>query len=977
MAGRPIPPSGLVKAVAGVTQASRGDTKKACWTISTTEVLCTRMHSWQSTFDCYEFLRKRHLPIADEAVMSLLLRLQIALKGNGASASTLLEVLNFSSSFEVESRRRRHGEKGSNFIFKSINTDDVSHSPPSPLAFLLHSTQYQPTLRPLYHRLRYIVRNMAHSAGESSVVVGNDHHGSNSVRCYQALFSDLLPILLAPCVVVNLSLWHNLRKRRWEDALRTIHNLHFYSLLKPYTRELQKVRLKSDTKSILDAVSHDVCYKACIDPPSLVPLMDELLLRWESYWDALKGTTEAQRVFSGGLHSSSSLHCAAAFLDNEATVSFTLEDDKNSMEQTLKEKDSSPLAILSELEKSSLEVLRFAALISFYRECKEEDEIQEELEIFHRLMEATTRIADFSVCRRVALEWANAYEGGVPPSERRRVLPSISTEQLVLTRLILRAPSCEIVLQVLDEWPFILCDHSCALEEGKRKILFRKKIPTTMRCREVIFALATRLSPLTFLEEIVNKRLSASSEVLEKCVREVVRDSLLRGSLHDAAENFWMCQAHLELATLCGMGGPSHSDDELSLLLREYLSQRLSVREKRNFISGLFRRVGEGNYRVVINAVCILDEEEVDGFRRAATKHTCALSLLLQVMVSWVKDDQQLGDAAVLLRHIVCVLEEKNLEPFEHELDKPEQRIHSSLHFGWTSGEVMTLFFEAVAYLGFLTNDKAAREGAEADTALQWLRLLSEIPSSLCDEQTLVVWLFWTMRALVQWEESLNFSFTSSTVAEAITESVLAAVRNLSLSLEKCGEDAVLPPMLLNWLASYTGMPWGDATAWIAKHAGVEASQRRRFLFIRLPFGHATFDSSTDAPSRKRLLSSIEWELQKETIHRCGGLGQDTPHGDDKLEMKLQGLFKTIRVTLLRAWQSRAFSVCSSGEMNPNMTDAFSPVAPRVPVYKRKGFLRNRSRAHDEIALFSFQELVGCLLEETSLKQVKATNKET
>ncbi|RNC30468.1 putative protein kinase-like protein, partial [Trypanosoma cruzi] len=236
--------------------------------------------------------------------------------------------------------------------------------------------------------------------------------------------------------------------------------------------------------------------------------------------------------------------------------------------------------------------------------------------------------------------------------------------------------------------------------------------------------------------------------------------------------------------------------------------------------------------RVVINAVCILDEEEVDGFRRAATKHTCALSLLLQVMVSWVKDDQQLGDAAVLLRHIVCVLEEKNLEPFEHELDKPEQRIHSSLHFGWTSGEVMTLFFEAVAYLGFLTNDKAAREGAEADTALQWLRLLSEIPSSLCDEQTLVVWLFWTMRALVQWEESLNFSFTSSTVAEAITESVLAAVRNLSLSLEKCGEDAVLPPMLLNWLASYTGMPWGDATAWIAKHAGVEASQRRRFLFI-------------------------------------------------------------------------------------------------------------------------------------------------
>ncbi|EKF27848.1 protein kinase-like protein, putative [Trypanosoma cruzi marinkellei] len=977
MAGRSIPPSGLVKAVVGVTQASRLDTKKAFWTISTTEVLCARMHSWQSAFDCYEFLRKRHLPIADEAVMSLLFRLQIAVKGNGASASTALESLSLSSFFEAESRRQRNGEKGSNLIFKSINTDGVSHSPPSPLAFLLHSTQYQPTLRPLYHRLRFIARSMAHSTGETSVVVENDHHGSKSVRSYQALFSDLLPILLAPCVIVNLSLWHNLRKRRWEDALRTIHNLHFYSLLKPYTRELQKVRLKSDTKSILDAVSHDVCYKACIDPPSLVSLMDELLLRWESYWDALKGTTEAQRVVSGGLHSFSSFHGAEAILDNEATVSFRVENDKNSVEQTLKENASSPLAMLSELEKSSLEVLHFAALVSLYRECKEEDELQEELEIFHRLMEATTRIADFSVCRRVALEWANAYEGGVPPSERRRVLPSISTEQLVLSRLILRAPSCEIVLQVLDEWPFIFCDHSCALEEGGMKILIRKKIPTTMRCQEVIFALGTRLSPLTFLEEIVNKRLSASSEVLEKRVREVVRDFLHRGNLHDAAENFWMCQAHLELATLCGMRGPSYSDGELALILREYLSQRLSVREKKNFISGLFRRVGEGKYKVFIDAICILDEEEVDCCKRVVTKHTCALSLLLQVMVSWVTEDQQLGDAAVLLRHIVCVLEEKNSESIEHELDKPEQRIHSSLHFGWTTQEVMNLFFEAVACLGFLTNDKAAHERAEADTAMQWLRLLSEIPSSLCDEQTLVVWLFWTMRALVEWEKSSNSSFTSSTVAEAIKESVLAAVRNLSLSLEKCGEDAVLPPMLLNWLASYTGMPWGDATAWIAKHAGVEASQRRRFLFIRLPFGHATFDSSTDASSRRRLLSSIERELQKETLYRCGGLGQDAPHGDGSLEEKLQGLFKTIRVTLLRAWKTRAFALCSSGEINPNMTDNFLPVPSCVPDYKRKGFLRNRSRAKDDIALFSLQELVGCLLEEASLKQDKATNKET
>ncbi|RNF06578.1 putative protein kinase-like protein [Trypanosoma conorhini] len=977
MTGRPLPPPGIARAVTGLAQAGAGDAKRAPWTISTTEVLCARMHSWQSALDCYEFFRKRRLPIADEAVMSLLLRLQVAVKGDGVHASATVGVLKPSAYSEFDAARRQvHGETSLHLGSSAPNNDDgVPHSPPSPLAFLLHSTQYQPTLRPLYHRLRFITRDMVPSAGEASAAVGTAHTGPSSPPPPQALFSGLLPIISAPCAVVNLSLRHNLRKGRWEDALRTICNLSTYALLESYARELHKSRVQSDTTSVLDAVSHDGCYRACVYPPSLVPLMDELLLRWEAYWSALNGVTEAQRVLSGLLQSAPPpLGLAAAPADKVATPGEGLPArDEACTESSLNESVPNPLLMFPELEKSSLEVLRLAALITSYREYKDVDELQEEQEIFHRLTEATTRVAEFSVCQRVQRGWAAAAAA----CQGRRVVPSISTEQLLLTRLLLRAPSSAAVLQVLDAWPRLSPEQGCNSEAKENRPPFRDAAQVTLRCPEVVAALAARLPPLDFLEEVVNKRLSSSKVPLQRPVREVVRASLLRGCLYDAAEKFWMRQAHLELTQLCEVEEARPPGDSLVLLLQDYLSQRLSLREKMEFVSDLLHRVGEGKYAVVVESMRILDEEEASRPRNAASHHTGGLALLVQVMACWITEDHRLGGAAVLLRHILQVLDEGRAVSSEDRLEASERRPHSSLHRSGTTQEVMAAFFEAVARVGFCPTDAARRTGAEAETALQWLRLLAEVPSARCGEQTLVVWLFWTMRARIQWEEAATSSLASGAIAAATTERVLAAVRNLSAALEKCEEDAVLPPMLLNWLTSCTGMPWGDATAWLAKHAGVEASQRRRFLFIRLPLGHVAFDAIADAASRRKLLLSVERELQRETPRTAGGPRREPCHGNDCLEARVQELFNTIRHTLLRAWQSRALSPCRLGEMDPTFTLAPSSAASAHALPPAKhGLLHTRRRAHGDVVLCSLQEILRCLCEETPLTHDAAMHEE-
>ncbi|ESL05635.1 hypothetical protein TRSC58_06708 [Trypanosoma rangeli SC58] len=982
MIGCSLPPSQITRAVTGLAQAGEVGAKKAPWTISTTEILCARMHSWQSALECYGFFRKRHLPIADEAVMSLLLRLKAAVKGTSLNTSTTLDVLRPSPYSEFNAARSQvHGEKNLSLNFSSPNDDDVSRRPPSPLAFLLHSTQHQPTLRPLYYRLRFITCDMVPSAVEASVTVGSAHCGLSPPQSPQALFSGLLPILSAPCAVVNLSLRHNLRKRRWVELLRTISNLSAYALLEPYTRELRKVRVRSDTTSVLDVIGHDACYKACVYPPSLLPLMDELLLRWEAYWSALKATTEAQRLLSGVLQSTPLSLDLAAPLENGASLGGSLAThDEACMEHNLDEGAGNPLLMFPALEKSSLEVLHLAALTAVYREYTDKDELQEEVEIFHRLMEATTRVADFSVCQRVRQDWTTAYEAKVPAWQGRRMLPSIATEQLLLTRMLLRAPFCVAVLQVLDEWPRLSHEQGCisAGEDETNDSSFCDAMAAPLRCPEVVFALATRLSPLDFLEEVVNKRLLSSKVSLQGAVRKVVGAALLRGNLYDAAEEFWMQQAHLELALLCNLEGPQPLCDNLVLLLQDYLSQQFSLREKMQFVSNLLS-MGEGTYAVVVESVCILDEEEASGPKGAVTSHTSGLSLLVQLMDSWITEDHRLGDAAVLLRHIIQVLDKDRSECLEDHLDESERRSHSSLHPQKTTQEVILTFTKAVARVGFHANDAATRKRAETDTALQWLRLLSEIPSALCDEQTLVVWLFWTMRALIQWEEeeSSTSSLASAAVATVATERVMAAVRNLGVSLERCEEDAVLPPMLLNWLTSCTGMSWGDAIAWIAKHAGVEASQRRRFLFIRLPLGHAAFDDFTDASSRRKLLLSVERELQREASRPSGSPWRDLPHGDEYLE-RGQELFKIIRRTLLRVWQSRALSSCILGAMNSTSTDALSSVASaHTSFYAKPGLLHKRGEARGDVVLRSLQGILCNLCEETSPTQDTTTNQET
>ncbi|RNE97606.1 putative protein kinase-like protein [Trypanosoma rangeli] len=94
----------------------------------------------------------------------------------------------------------------------------------------------------------------------------------------------------------------------------------------------------------------------------------------------------------------------------------------------------------------------------------------------------------------------------------------------------------------------------------------------TLRCPEVVFALATRLSPLDFLEEVVNKRLLSSKVLLQGAVRKVVGAAPLQGNIYDAAEEFWMHQARLELALLCNLEGLQPPCDNLALFLQDYLS---------------------------------------------------------------------------------------------------------------------------------------------------------------------------------------------------------------------------------------------------------------------------------------------------------------------------------------------------------------------------------------------------------------------
>ncbi|RNE97608.1 putative protein kinase-like protein [Trypanosoma rangeli] len=100
MTGCSLPPSGIGRVVRGLVQAGEVGAKKALWTISSTEILCARMHSWQSALGCYVFFFfcKRHLPIAD--------------KGTNLNTTITLGVLRSSANSEFNPARSQvHGEK--------------------------------------------------------------------------------------------------------------------------------------------------------------------------------------------------------------------------------------------------------------------------------------------------------------------------------------------------------------------------------------------------------------------------------------------------------------------------------------------------------------------------------------------------------------------------------------------------------------------------------------------------------------------------------------------------------------------------------------------------------------------------------------------------------------------------------------------------------------------------------------------------
>ncbi|KEG08408.1 putative protein kinase-like protein [Trypanosoma grayi] len=918
------------------------------------------MHSWESALSCYEFLRKRRLPVSDEAVMSLYLSLRDAADGCTGGCAPTWEMIHPFYSLRLNDADGPFCVTNDARTPTETRREGASQRPPSPLAFLMSSIQHQGTLRPLYHRLRFILQvtdsPVARKSGScESGGVNNDNNigsgGENTSLKLSPPFFDAFPALTAPCAIINISLRHNIRKERWIDALRTIHNMHFYNLIEPYLKDLSRVRSRSDTVALLAAVNHDAYYRACVETPSMVLLMDALLVRWESFWDTLKGTTEAQRILTGllspplpssdvageGCKVSKTPECATY---KESGIEFEEHDI-----------DTNPLLMRPELEESSLEVLHFVGLTSGLQSCAHEMQLYENQEIYHRLTEATTRIADFALCRRLLTAWTSTSHNDLPEAERR-TLPTVVTKQLLLTRLLLRAPSCEVALQVLGEWPtlyFGKVSHSLTPET----------VTTALRCPEVVAALATRLPPSVFFQEIVKDRLARSSIILGGPARELVREALHRGRFFNEAEEFWMCQVQLELGALCDSEGPNHTGSSFTAIAETFLSQQFSVSQKARFVSGLLRRVGEPRYAYVVDALlCTMVHGTVHNSTVLPPEEGIPL-LLAQVMQMWITEDHRPGDAAVLLRQVIHALEKEEPGPPKHHTEASGEEI-SVIRSNCSMPHVVNTFFKAVARLGLDESDNS-RKGRESETALQWLKLLSEVPPTLFEEETLVVWLFWAMRALVQWEDLPHYTVASE-VQKELTEKVLSAVRNLSRSLENCETNAVLPPMILNWLASCTGIPWSVATAWIARNAGAETSQGRRFAFIRLPLGPAAFETFTDPQSREKALLAVENELQLGLRSKKLYGWRSTSRGSDDVEQEVRELFNTIRFTLLHAWYCNALHTQQTEKEEKRAYIARAQ--PSVEPHEQKQHMKRRCKTPNKHVLYSLQETLRVLWEE-------------
>lgn len=872
------------------------------------------MHCWRSALTCYDFLHKRRLPVAAEAIFFLYLQLRSVSSGDSCDSVSCDSVRHCSIPFLPPrgdavldgAPPKPASMKESNSIHCIAN--DVSDLElPFATLFLLRCAEHQSTLRPLYHRLQFAVRKLRNSSqaradGKTSADASGGRfldHEEDKDRC--VFLKGLLSVLSAPCVIINLSLEHNGRRGRWPDVLRTVHNLHHYNLLNSYLIELHKMYTRCEVKYVLTKMGHDVHYRKCIEPPSLAPLMGMLLTEWETYWSMLKGKAEPRCALARMLSPASSDYplppeCAVGGTDtverDERIPWLTMAADGNcGGEYGNCASDLTPLRMKLMLEESSLEVLQFVGLTAFAVEGRGDVQAEEE-EVFHRLVEVATRGADFAFCARLAQTWANPYL--IRPLAGRQS-PHIASKLLLLTRLIAKGSASEDVLKMLDDWSSLLsagCSDSAACLSCASF--------AALLCPEVVAALAARLTPSLFREEVVEKRLLPCNFALGLHVQEVVVDTLRRGGFHRVAEEFSVRQACIEVAALCKENERCRPEEAVGVM-RKYFSQKLYSGDRKHLLFELLEFVGEPRYPQVVDLLLSMCKEPL--LEGDVPELVVEMPVLLfDVICYMITERQRPGDAAVLFRLTIDAIRGGGSTPLMGKCEEVPEALHQHSRTYLAIEGAVDSFTMAVASLGLVKGcDKAPRSGCH-DDALQWLKLLSEIPSTLFDEPVLVVWLFWTMKAMIQHEEART-EWGHTATSESVTKAgVLKASGNLSRSLKKCGARAVFPPMLLHWLSSNANISWAVATKWLSDHAGEEISKNCRFAFLRLPLGPAALEGLPCRESKEQLFLAVEEELKTDVLHytNCNLCSIKPP----KLNLKssIEELFERIRYTLLRAW---------------------------------------------------------------------------
>nr|CCC91497.1 conserved hypothetical protein [Trypanosoma congolense IL3000] len=942
------------------------NTSEVPWTLSTTELLCSRMHCWESALECYNFLRRQCLPVADEAIFSVYIRLRTAhvrqldaprVKMSVTSALPLRHPV-------ANSELSRTATAGESTYENTISSTTPANLP-LPVAFLLDGAQYQPALSSLFHRLHFVVQSVYQASrlnGKSEHSCERTSHCSPSEEQYCDPLMKMLSVLSSPCAIINLSLDYNLRRKRWSDVLRIIHNLHNYKLLEPFLSEIYATRALGDVDKLLGEVVRDPYYRRCVEVPSLVSLMETLLMEWEAYWDVVKGTTEAERMVTQLLgfrppdsDSGATTFSADVNQGNGCTLGCENTSDSTIGAEYENGGDTpNPLCIRSTLEECSVEVLHFVGFVTHTVEVKGDEQSDED--VFHRLVEMTTRNADYALCCRLATAWVQVSQRQPPFGTR---LPSTASKLLLLARLFARSPSLRDVLKILHEWcPILLigCDS------GGAHLTELNALSAVLCFPEVVTALVKRLPPSVVKEEVVEKVLSRSSVVLNDRARNVVAGCLLGGGFHDTLQEFSSRQACLELAELCRKDGPGQPSGAFIMLMRTYFSGQSAVQERMHLLCDLLKLVDEPFYPNVVDAlVNVIHRESPSEDMKVGVADSP--SVLFDAICNMVVQYHRVGDAAFLFRVTVDTIRGRGTTSFVNHCGNPSEAASHPSRIDLVIQDAVKSFTAAVAHLGFVVECAERSTGGGSDTALQWLRLLSEVPSTLFDEPTLVVWLFWAMRALTRQEEGISGRAHSLTTGGVTKADILNASANLSKSFINCEKRAVFPPMLLHWLVSNADMTWSEATKWLVAHAGLEASETRRFAFIRLPLGDIAVQHFGDVKSRDDIFLAVEEELRKHIFSRCSPMRSvNSPH-ESGVEEDMQKLFQRIRYTLLRTWYYRLHAPCtiaSKATAGFMICGSFSSLGPIAMRSTNDAMLHN---VHYDALMCSIQKALRCLMQ--------------